>query len=241
MALYAFKNKVTVLDEATMNALLAAQPSSLIFDGNMFPTWNSDGSGVTELDLSQYHYIANFRVPSGVNNTIGRIELHIKKYGAGADLTVKILQGSTVLKTSIIPAKFFWNSWVSIPIDLSGLTVDTVVYSLMIQKAGDSTNHLRLISESTTDGNVGRSTDGVNWTFNQPSFHRRFFYNSPGTYKLIHGIYGENAKTLIWYDAQGRIGGIWRWLPAIDGTWKIADHLVPIYDANDVATRREVQ
>lgn len=241
MALWAFKNGVTVLDEATLNSLLAAQPSALIFDGNLFPTWNSDGSGVTELDLSQYHYMANFRVPAGVNNTIGRLELQTKKYGAGADLTVQIKQGSTLLKTSVIPAKVLSNTWISIPIDLSGLTVDTVVYSLVIPKAGDSINHIRLIAESTTDGNVAQSTDGVNWTYNQPSFHRRWYYNSPGTYTLKHGIWGTNGKTLVEYNADGTIAYIWRWLPAGDGTFIVCDKLVPTYDANGVPVRWEVQ
>ncbi len=118
MAVQAFKDGVTVFDQETMNSLLNAQSSSLIFDGTQVAA--STGSGTTENNLSTSDQSASF-VLTG-QTTIGRIELEIKKYGVGEDLTVEIRDSTvrgTLKKTIKFPAKLFSTGYISLPIDLS--------------------------------------------------------------------------------------------------------------------------
>lgn len=247
--MYAFRNGVTVLDEATMNAILAAQPSSLIMDGTQVDA--KTGSGTAENNLSLNTYATWFTLTG--QTTIGRVELELIKYGVGADLTLEIRNNTfnpngtndgVLLKSVTFPAKLFPTTaaYVSLPIDLSGLT-SGVQYWLRVNKAGDATNHLRWRGEAAWDAAYPvyyRSGTTGAWTAGN-AVHFKVFDNTPGTYTLRHGIYGTNAKTLINYDANGNITEIWRWLPAVDGTWMVVDKLVPTLDANGVPVRWTVQ
>lgn len=200
-----------------MNSIISAQSSSLIFDGDQVTA--STGGGTTENNLSTSDYSTSF-VLTG-QTTIGRIELEIKKYGVGADLTVEIRESTVdgLLKKSIkFPAKLFSTGYISLPIDLSGLTSGTT-YFIILKIAGDSINHLRWIGES----------GGTK--------HFRVFANTPGTYLLRHWIYGENGKTIINYDGNGLISEMFRWLSSSDGTMMICDRMIPQYDENNVATK----
>lgn len=242
---------MTTLDELTMNALLAAQPSSLIFDGNLFDS--KGGTGTVEVvNLSTYNSAIRFTMFSS-QTTIGRIELQVNKYGTAADLTLEVRSGlmmdgstdGTLLKSIAFPAKIFTTGWISLPIDLSGLTVGAQ-YWIVLKKNGDSTNHLRLVGENYGEGTSSsdhptwvRSGSSGAWT-NDYCAHWSLYANTPGTYLLRHGIYGSNAKTLINYDANGNITEIWRWLPAADGSWMICDRMVPTLDANGMPVRWDV-
>ncbi|BCJ86444.1 choice-of-anchor R domain-containing protein [Effusibacillus dendaii] len=249
MTLNAFKNGVTTLDEATMNAILAAQPSSIIFDGTQADA--KTGTGAADSDLSIFTYYARFTLTG--QTTIGRIELELIKYGNGADLTVEIRDNSfnpngsnngVLIKSFTFPAKLFQTAagYISLPIDLSGLT-SGAQYWVVLKKAGDSTNRIAWRGETTADANYPtyyRSGSTGAWTAGN-ALHFKIFANTSGTYILKHGIYGTNAKTLVNYDANGNITEIWRWLPASDGTFMICDKLIPTYDANGVPVRWEVQ
>lgn len=216
MTINAFKNGITVFDEATMNALISAQSSSMIYDGTQVAAVT--GSGVTENDLSLGDLSESFILTG--QTTIGRIELELKKYGVGADLTVEIRESTvngTLRGTYKFPAKLFSTGYISLPIDLSGLT-SGATYFIVLKMAGDSTNHLRWIGESGGDK------------------HYRVFANTSGTYTLRHGVYGENGKTIVEYSGEN-IVHIWRWLPASDGTMMVCDKMTPTYDANGVATK----
>src|SRR5690625_3347087 len=116
--LYAWKNGVTGIGENQMNNLIAAQSSVLIFDGAQIDS--NTGSGTTEYNLSLSDLTQVLL--SLVDSLIGRIELNIKKYGAGSDLTMHRRGSGQVLKEITYPAKLFSNGWVSLPVDLNGLT-----------------------------------------------------------------------------------------------------------------------
>jgi hypothetical protein len=248
LALNAFKAGYTVLDEATMNSIIAGQPSSLIFDGTFIDSNNgseNNGTGVFEHYLSTSNYCQRFGI--GSQTTIGRIELEVKKIGVGTDLTVEIrdntfnINGSNdgvLLKTVIFPAKLFTTGYISLPIDLSSLP-SSAYYWIRLNKAGDITNHLRWIGEGSSDANhptyFRAGTSGV-WNACYAA-HFRTYANTPGNYILKHGIYGTNGKTWIIYDETGLMSYIWRWLPSADGTWKIAEKLTPTYDINNVAVK----
>lgn len=248
MPLWAFKNGVTVLDQNTMNSLLAAQPSVLIFDGTQVDA--KVGTGVTDNDLSLYTFMARFTLTG--QTTIGRVELELTKAGVGADLTLEIrandfnpngTNDGTLLKQVKLPAKIFPTSpaYISLPVDLSGLTAGAY-YWLRINKAGDSINKLLWRGEAAQDAAYPvyyrSSATGV-WTAGN-ALHFKVFAATAGTYTLKHGIWGTNGKTLIEYNADGTIAYIWRWLPSSDGSFLICDKLTPSYDANGVPVRWNV-
>jgi hypothetical protein len=217
--IYAAKNGITQLDDVFLNSYMSAQSSSLIFDGDLVSS--ATGSGTTENNLSLSDLSTSF-VLTG-QTTIGRIELDLKKYGVGADLTVEIRDttvGGTLKGSYTFPKKLFsaTGGFISLPIDLSGLTAGGTYY-IVLKMAGDSTNHLRWIGESGG------------------ALHYKVFANTPGTYVLKHGVYGANAKTLLNYDGSGNLTEIWRWLPASDGTMIICDKMTPTNDVNGVATK----
>jgi hypothetical protein len=248
MALYAFKNAVSVLDEQTLNAIISAQPSVLLFDGTQADA--KTGTGVTDNDLSLYTFCARFTLTG--QTTIGRVELEITKAGVGADLTLEIRDNTfaangtndgVLLKSITFPAKIFPTSaaYISLPVDLSGLTAGAY-YWLRVNKAGDSTNKLLWRGEAAADAAYPvyfrAGTSGA-WTAGN-ALHFKVFAATAGTYLLKHGIWGTNGKTLIEYNANGTINYIWRWLPASDGSWMIVDKIIFTYDANGVLTRTEV-
>lgn len=217
MTLYAAKNGITMLDETFLNSYMSAQSSSLIMDGDQAAAVT--GSGTTENNLSLSDLSTSF-VLTG-QTTIGRIELDLKKYGVGADLTLEIhdTTATGTLKGSyVFPKKIFSAGYISLPVDLSGLTSGGTYY-IVLKMAGDSTNHLRWIGESGG------------------ALHYKVFANTPGTYVLKHGVYGTNAKTLLNYDGSHNLIEIWRWLPASDGDWKVCDKLSAVMDANNVPTK----
>lgn len=248
MAITAAKNGVTTLDEAWLNSLLAAQPSVLLFDGDVAD--QKTGTGVTDNDLSLNTYIARFTLTG--QTTVGRVEMELTKAGAGADLTLEIRDNTfnpdgsndgVLLKQVVFPAKIFPTSaaYISLPVDLSGLTAGAY-YWLRVNKAGDATNRLLWRGEAAQDAAFPvyyRSGTSGAWTSGN-ALHFKVFAATAGTYTLKHGIYGVNGKTTVNYDANGNISEIWRWLPAGDGSWMVVDRLVPTYDSNGVAVRWEV-
>lgn len=241
MSLYAFKAGDNIT-EPLINSIFTAQSSTLIFDGDQAAA--KTGSGAVENNLSLASYAVRF-VLAG-QTSIGRIELDLKKYGDGADVTIEIRDASfnpngssegVLLKSVTFPAKIVGSGYMSLPIDLSGLT-SGAQYWLVMKKAGDSINHIRWVGETTQDGSYpaySRSGATGGWSVGN-ALHIKVFAKTPGTYLLKHGIYGENAKTWIEYNTNGLISYIWRWLPATDKTWKIVEKLTPIYDINGVAT-----
>lgn len=244
MTIWAFKNGVTTLDEATLNAIISAQPSVLLFDGAQADA--KAGTGVTDNDLSLNTLIARFTLTG--QTTIGRVELELTKAGVGADLTLEIRDNTfnpdgsndgVLLKSITFPAKMFpaAAAYISLPVDLSGLTAGAY-YWLRANKAGDATNRNLWRGEAAQDAAYPvyyRSGATGAWTAGN-ALHFKVFANTAGTYVLKHGIWGTNGKTLIEYNANGTINYIWRWLPASDGSWIIVDKVTFTYDANGVLT-----
>jgi len=248
VALYSFKNGVSVLDEQTLNAIISAQPSVLLFDGTQTDT--RTGTGVTDNDLSLYTFAARFTLTG--QTTVGRVELELTKAGAGADLTLEIRDNTfnpdgtndgALLKSITFPAKIFPTSaaYISLPVDLSGLTAGAY-YWLRVNKAGDATNKLLWRGEAAQDAAYPvyyRSGTTGAWTAGN-ALHFKVFANTAGTYILKHGIWGTNGKTLAEYNVDDTIAYLWRWLPASDGSWQIVDKITFTYDANGVLVRTEV-
>ena len=248
MALYAFRNGVTMLDEVNLNTLLAAQSSCMIYDGVYLD--GTAGSGVYEYNLATGSFIARFKANYG-STTVGRVELDLKKNGTGADVTLEIrgsdfiADGSndgTLLKTVRYPSAIFTSGYISLPVDLSGLTPGGY-YWIKLNIGGDATNHVKWMGEATQDVNYPAyyrvGTTGA-WTAGN-ALHFKAYANNGGTYVLRHSIYGSNGMTLMEYNENTTIKHIWRWLPAADGSWQIVNKLTPIYDANLVTLRWEVQ
>ncbi|MEW5952626.1 MAG: choice-of-anchor R domain-containing protein [Bacillota bacterium] len=245
MTIWGFKNDLSVLDEATLNAIISAQNSVLLFDGTQADAHT--GAGVTDNDISNNSYIARFTLTG--QTTIGRAELNLSKTGVGANIVLEIRDNTfnpngtndgMLLKSMVFPAKLFPTAatYTSLPVDLSGLTAGAT-YWLRVNKAGDATNRMLWRGEATINASYPtyfRSGLSGAWTANN-ALHFRVFANTPGTYLLRHGVWGTNGQTLVLYGGSNNISEIWRWLPANDGVFVICDKLTPTYDANGVPVR----
>lgn len=221
MAMYAFKNGVTVLDQENMNQLLSLQPFRLIYEGTQIDA--KTGAGVVENSIAEYSYCTRFTLSGSTE--ISRIELELDKDGTGADLIVQIRQGmnpaagidGTLLKQVVVPKEFIPPSatyW-SVPIALSGLTSGGQ-YWLVVMRNGDAVNDIEWIGETEIDENYPaykRAGDSGNWTTTN-ALHFKVFSGESGN--LIHSIYAGTGYTTIEYDGEN-ISKVYRYLPPADG------------------------
>lgn len=223
MTLYAFKNGLTILNQDNLNTLLSLQPFQLIYEGTQRA--GKTGSGVVENSIADYSYCARFTLTGSTE--IGRVELEIDRDNLGADLIVQIRSGmdpaagtdGTLLKQVIVPKEFIPDpaAYWSVPIGLAGLTSGGQ-YWLVVQRAGDATNKVDWMGETTQDANYlayYRAGDSGAWTATN-ALHFRVFSGTDG--KLRHSIYAETAYTTIEYETTGfkRMSAIYRYIPAPD-------------------------
>lgn len=219
--MHAFKDGVTVLNEDNLNQMLSLQPFQLVYEGTQRDA--KTGSGVTENNTANYNYCARFQLWESM--TIGRVELHLDKDGAGADLVVQIRSGmepfsgvdGTLIKEVVVPKEFIPTSaaYCSIPIGLSGLTPDGV-YFLTVTRAGDSTNNISWVGEAAQDGSYPayrRSRDSGVWTANN-ALHFRVYSGELG--ELVHSIYAGTGYTTVEYSGE-TVSKVYRYLPPADG------------------------
>ena len=219
--LYAFKPGTTVLDESTMNSLLSLQPFKLIYEGTQRA--GKTGSGVVENSIANYSYCARFTLTGSTE--IGRIELELDRDNQGADLIVQVRSGmtptsgadGTLLKQVVVPKEFipdpkgYW----SVPIGLSGLTSGGT-YWLVVIKAGDSTNKVDWIGETTQDASYPayqRAGTSGGWVLRN-ALHFRVLSGESG--ELVHSIYAGTGYTTIVYSGE-IISKVCRYLPPADG------------------------
>ena len=224
MALNAFKNGLTILNEANLNQLLSLQDFDLIYEGTQ-----QDGmtdTGVTEHLVADYNHAIKFTTGTG-KTEVTRIELDVATDGAGADLVVEIRgndfnpDGSaegTLLKTVVIPSQFLpsCQSYWSIPINVTGLTAATV-YWIIVRQGGDATNHAHLYSKGSEKDAAHKcyrrnGTSGA-WTDMSDSIRFKVYEGAAGD--LIHGIYGTNGYTTVEYSGE-IISKVYRYLPYAD-------------------------
>lgn len=222
--LNAFKDGVTILNEDNLNQMLALQDFSLIYEGTQRDA--KTGSGVTENNLANYSYCARFTLTGSTE--ISRIELDLDRDGLGADLVVQIRSGmdpaagddGTLLKEVVVPKEFvpetaaYW----SIPINLTGLTSGGQ-YWLVVQQAGDATNHLDWIGEASQDASYPacyRVGDSGTWTASN-ALHFKVFRGVDG--EIMHTVYAGTGYATLQYemvDAIPRLKKIYRYLPPSD-------------------------
>ncbi|MGS0765905.1 hypothetical protein [Syntrophomonas curvata] len=220
MSLYAFKAGTTVLDEATMNSLISLQPFQLIYEG--LQSASKIGSGVVENSIADYSYCTRFTLTGSTE--IGRVELEIDRDGSGSDLIVQIRSGmdpangvdGTLLKQVVVPKEFLPDpkAYWSVPIGLSGLTSGGI-YWLVVLRAGDATNRLDWMGESSQDGNYPayrRAGDTGAWSAAY-ALHFRVYSGESG--ELIHCIYAGTGYTTILYSGE-IISKVYRYLPPSD-------------------------
>lgn len=207
MALYAFKNGVTVLDETVMNSLLSLQEFVLVYEGTQRDA--KTGSGTAEFDCASYDHAIRFTATG--TTEIARVEFELIKHGTGADLVVEVRSGfdpagsteGTLLKKMTLPKEFIPTSraYFSIPIALEGLT-SGAQYWLIVRGNGDATNHFHLHGETAQDANYPcyyRAGGGSGaWTA-ENAIHFKVFSGESG--KIVHTI--EGVYGVIWLTYNG--------------------------------------
>ncbi len=221
MYLYAWKNGVTTVDEANMNALISGNIPTLITEGIQRAA--KTGTGVSENNIANYGYCTRFTLAGSTE--IGRVELHLDRDSLGADLAVQIRSGmnpssgvdGTLVKQVVVPKEFIPDpaAYWSIPIGLSGLTSGGQ-YWLVVQQAGDAVNHLDWVGEATQDASYPayrrNGTSGA-WTANN-ALHFRVYSGVSGDYK--HAIDNADGHCTLVYAGEN-ISAIYDYLPAEDG------------------------
>ena len=221
MVLYAFKDGVTPLSEATMNPHLSLQDFTVWAEGQLAD--GMEGGGVTEYRIADYTYITRFyNIASG----LARIELELDRDGEGSDITVELRgynfnpNGSndgTLLYSILIPAHFIPSTrgYVSIPLpELSPLEY----YWIRVNRTGSSTNKIDWVGEPSQDAGhpcYRRSTSSGAWTATN-ALHFRLF-NSTFAGQVRNLRYGTNRLDLIDY-VDGLPARIYTYLPPSDGS-----------------------
>ena len=221
--MHAFKDGITVLNEDNLNQMLSLQPFQLIYEGASYAA--KTGIGVVENSIANYSYCTGFTLMEATE--ISRVELELDRDNLGADLVVQIRSGmnpgsgidGTLLKQVVVPKEFIPDpkAYWSVPIGLTGLT-EGVNYWLVVVKAGDSTNKVDWVGETSQDGSYPayqRANSPGEWTLIN-SLHFKVFSGESG--ELIHGIYAGTGYTTVAYDANGQVSKIHRYLPPADTT-----------------------
>lgn len=212
----------------TLNSIISLQPFRLIYEGTQRD--GKSGSGVAENSLAEKNYCVRFTLTGSTE--IGRVVLKLDKDGDGADVTIQIRSGmnpaagqdGTLLKEMVLPKEFIPTTAanVSIPVGLAGLTSGGT-YWLVVKQAGDASNKVDMIGETTQDANYpaySRVGDSGAWTANN-ALHFAIYSGESG--ELVHGIYGADVNgtgvagfTTVEYSNEV-ISKVYRYLPPSDG------------------------
>ncbi len=220
--MHAFKDGVSIINEANLNELLTVQPFTLLYTGSLIDS--KTGNGVFTNDVSLNSYAFRFTA-TGVS-AMSRLELDLDADGIGQDMTIEV-RGSnfdpagstdgTLLKTVVVPKEFLPSShgyWY-VPLNLMGLTAGAN-YWIIIKKCGDATNHFNLVGESSQDAAhpcyYRAASSGV-WTGNN-ALHFKMYSGNTGV--PIHEIYGTNGYITILY-SSGVPSTEYLYLPPSDG------------------------
>ncbi|MEA4924938.1 MAG: hypothetical protein VB084_06440 [Syntrophomonadaceae bacterium] len=221
MYLYAWKNGVTTVDEANMNALISGNIPTLITEGIQRAAKN--GTGISENNIANYSYCTRFTLAGSTE--IGRVALHLDRDSLGADLVVQIRSGmnpssgvdGTLVKQVVVPKEFIPDpaAYWSIPIGLTGLTSGGQ-YWIVVGQSGDATNHLDWIGEAAQDASYPayrrNGTSGA-WTANN-ALHFRVYSGASGDY--AHSIDNVGGHATLVYNGED-LAAIYDYLPATDG------------------------
>ncbi len=221
MTLHAFKDGLTILNQDNLNTLLSLQPFQLIYEGVQRDA--KTGGGVVENNIANYSYCTRFTLTGSTE--IGRAELEIDRDGAGSDLVLQIRSGmnpgggvdGTLLKQVVVPKEFIPDpkAYWSVPIGLTGLTSGGT-YWLVVIKAGDATNKVDWIGETTQDASCPayqRAGDSGAWVLRN-ALHFRVLSGESG--ELVHSIYAGTGYTTVEYSGE-IISKVYRYLPPSDG------------------------
>ena len=221
MALNAFKDGLTILNQDNLNTLLSLQPFQLIYEGVQRDA--KTGGGVVENNIANFSYCTRFTLTGSTE--IGRVELEIDRDGSGADLVLQIRSSmnpaagndGTLLKQVVVPKEFIpaTKTYWSIPVGLTGLTSGGQ-YWLVVKRGGDATHHLDWVGETAQDASYPayyRAGDSGAWTANN-ALHFKVFSGESG--ELVHSIYAGTGYTTVVYSGE-IISKVYRYLPPADG------------------------
>jgi hypothetical protein len=218
----AFVGGVSVLDSATMNALLELQDYAMVFNGTQYD--QSIGDGVVENSVADYAYYIRFTAPEN----LGYIELEVDRDGTGEDISYEIRDntfnpdgsndGVLIYGPALYPKQFVDTTAgnINLLVGAEGFTAGNY-YWLVIEKAGGATNKIDLIGETTTNASYPvyrRSASTGAWTSSEQLHFRVFEWTETGDLLI-----SEEGGQIDWfeYDTAGNISEIKSYIPAIDG------------------------
>jgi len=222
--MWAFEDNATILDQGHLNTSLSQQNFALIYEGTQFDS--ATAAGTTENSLADYYYVSY--VTSTGATTLSRVELELKRYGSGQDLTLHVLDTTFtaagryeagVLTTVTVPKEFIKTAvGTYLSIALNTTLTGAATYYIKADKAGDATNYLALVGLATIDSTCLRraGTTGV-WSWNN-TLHMKAFHLNTGN--VIHCIEGTNKYETYLYTGTitADISSIYRYLPASSST-----------------------
>jgi len=222
VTIWAFNDGVTVLDEATLNALLSLQDFALVYEGTQRDA--KTGAGTAEFDCASYDHAIRFTATG--TTEVGRVEFKLIKHNEGADLVVEIRDGfnpdgsteGTFLASMTLPKEFIptSRSYWSIPFALEGLTQGNQ-YWFIVRGNGDATNHFHLHGETSPDASYPcyyRQVSGSGAWTSEDAIHFKMYSGESGD--LLHGIYGSNGVTWVEYSGE-TVSKVYRYLPGASG------------------------
>jgi hypothetical protein len=140
-----------------INQFLGTHSLALLYQGTSQVSNTASGTGVLGTnDSTRAQWIAQPFTTAGGQTTITRVEIWLSQQGTGADTTLELrtnnagVPSNSILASTTIPADFQTNAWISIPLNVTGLTAATM-YHLVIDGTASTVNWC----------NVSRSTPTV--------------------------------------------------------------------------------
>jgi hypothetical protein len=203
----------TVGNAGQINQFLAAHPASFHRQGTSYA--NGPATSTSSVSTSGNTWIAQPFTLSSSKTTINRIELFPNLTGVGMDSTVNIETDSggspsgTILYSVTVPKEFQGaNNYVSIPVNLSGLTASAKYHIVVIPSSNSTTNTLKLsLGVVTSNALLTSGNSGTSWGSSNGTLLFNVFSGTNGVLRNVSedgvtvttgAIIGTNSSPTRW-------------------------------------------
>lgn len=202
-----------------VNQFFGAHQSRFMYKGSVT---TQQATGAASYVSTQNTYLAQlFTVPGG-QTTIGSVNVQINAVGGSPTLTLippltvglfatvgSVPTGSALVSVTL-PSTYVYSSpfWVSIPVQLFGVTTGSV-YAIVVTAAGTATHYYAMQQSNQTSG-AATSPDGVTWTAQTYGFMYQVLDQSSAGNGQVLTIYEDNGArvTQFTYNTNGTVASI---------------------------------